>query len=78
MLKNRIELLEEAQEKLNEVINLLQVACKNDSNAEVYLIDQLKTHVDGNHGFLCRDLNIDILIDRYEEDCEMEDVSDDE
>lgn len=61
--------LEEAQEKLHEVIRLLEIYVREtgDRNAEAYLVNQLKVHVGRGHEFLSRGLNIDNLIDRLDE-----------
>jgi hypothetical protein len=78
MAKNRIHLLELAQEKLGECIRLLELACDGDGNAEAYLVNQLKIFKDDEHGFLCDNLNIDRLIKRYDEEDRIKDVSDQE
>jgi hypothetical protein len=61
----RIQYLREAQEKLFEAIELLELACENDANAQAYLIDHLKILTSADHGFASNDLNIDKLISRY-------------
>ena len=65
MSNRKVELVEEAQEKLFEVIELLEEACEGDSNAEAYLVDHLKIYASANHGFLSGDLNLDELKERY-------------
>lgn len=61
----KLELLQDAQDKLWEVIELLDEACKDDANAQAYLVDQLRVHVDREHGGLLSDaLTIETLIDR--------------
>ncbi len=58
------ELLSDAQDKLWECIELLDEACKDDPNAQAYLVDQLRVHVDREHGgILSNDLTIDNLLD---------------
>ena len=75
MYNRRVELVEEAQEKLFEVIELLEEACEGDSEAEAYIVDHLKIYASANHGFCSGDLNLDELKERYssEEDEEEED-----
>ena len=58
----KVELLEEAQEKLFDCIELLEAAVGDDSNVKAYLIDQLKTKASDGHGFLCSNLTIDQVI----------------
>lgn len=71
-------LLYDAQEHLNEAINLLSTYVRetDDRNAEAYLVDQLKVHAGRDHGFLSRDLNIDDLLERLDE-AEEEEPEDD-
>ena len=64
-MSNRKELVEEAQEKLFEVIELLEEACEGDSEAEAYIVDHLKIYASANHGFCSRDLNLDELKEKY-------------
>lgn len=73
-----IDTLYEAQEHLNEAINLLEtyVGQTGDHNAEAYLVDHLKIFAGRNHGFLSRDLNIDDLIERLNEYEDEEEESD--
>jgi len=78
-MKNRIQLLEQAQEKLNEVIDMLEVAVQGDRNAEAYLVDHLRIFATENHGFVNSDLNIDNVITKYHENKNGdEDISDDD
>jgi len=65
MYNRRVELVEEAQEKLFEVIELLEEACEGDSEAEAYIVDHLKIYASANHGFCSRDLNLDELKEKY-------------
>ena len=62
----RLELLYDAQDKLNECIDLLEQADGENSHTKAYLIDHLKIFASNDHGFLSRDLNIDELIDRVQ------------
>lgn len=62
------ELVELAQIALNKSIELLEVACRDDSNARAYIIDHLRIMASADHGFMSRDLNLDDLIERYEDD----------
>ena len=63
-----VEKLQIAQSALFFAIQMLEdVADKtDDDHARAYLVDQLKTHAGANHGFLCRDFNIDEWIERIE------------
>ena len=72
MSNRKVELVEEAQEKLFEVIDLLEEACEGDPNAEAYLVDHLKIYASANHGFLSGDLNLDELKERYSSEEEEE------
>ena len=67
----KVELVEKAQELLSDAIDLLEVATKEDGNAKAYLVDHLKIMLNENHGFLSRDLNLDKLKERYEDDEEI-------
>ena len=60
--------LYEAQEKLFEAIELLEVYVKetDDTNAKAYLVDHLKIMASSDHGFLTRDISIDDLIERVD------------
>ncbi len=62
------ELVELAQIALNTCIELLEIACQDDSNAKAYIIDHLRIMASSGHGFLTRDINLDDLIERYEDD----------
>ena len=66
--RNRIRLLEMAQEKLNEVIQMLEIATKGDRNTEAYLLDHLKIFASNDHNFLSDNLNFDKVIQHYRED----------
>ncbi|MCF8144322.1 MAG: hypothetical protein K9N21_10420 [Deltaproteobacteria bacterium] len=62
-----LDLLHDAQDKLWEVIELLDEACKDNPHAQAYLVNQLRVHADSEHGgFLSHDLTIDDLIREYE------------
>jgi len=41
-MATRKQLVEAAAEKLQEVIKMLEIACKGDANAKAYMVDQLK------------------------------------
>ena len=60
--------VEEAQEYIFQAIELLEQACKDDANAQAYIIDHLKILAGGGHGFLTKDMNLDDLKDRYSEE----------
>jgi hypothetical protein len=62
------ELVEMAQIALNTSIELLEIACQDDSNAKAYVIEHLRIMASAGHGFLSRDLNLDDLIERYEDE----------
>ena len=70
------ELIARAQEKLSEVIDMLEIACEGNATAEAYMIDHLKIMCSNDHGFLSSELNLDILFDVYEDN--NEDVGGDE
>jgi len=61
-----LDLLEDAQQKLFEVIQDLETYVREtgDRNAKAYLVDHLKIAASDDHGFLGRDLNIDQLKER--------------
>ena len=58
----------DAQEKLFEVIEMLEEVFDDDVNVQTYLIDHLKMFASNNHGFLTNDLNIDKLIKSIKEE----------
>jgi len=57
--EEKIEIIDEAQQKLYEVIDLLEPIAEDDSNFRTYWLDHLKIMVGKGHGFLSRDLNLD-------------------
>lgn len=66
--EERIELLQEAQEKLNEVIGLVQEGLKGTSHerhAEAYLLGHLRNWLDSGNRF---DMGIQQYIDKIEEE----------
>jgi len=77
-MRNRIHLLEQAQEKLNETIEMIAAAVKGNASAEAYLVSHLKILASDNHGFLDSSMNIDNVINKYreEEDFDEDDISD--
>lgn len=73
--ENKIDLLEklsDAQEKLNEVIDILDECCgldeHNGSFYREYLVNKLKIYASENHGFLTNDPNIDKWKEKIEGD----------
>lgn len=72
------DMLYEAQEHLNEAINLLATYVRetDDSNADAYLVDHLRIFAGRGHGFLSSDLNIDDLIERLDDIDEDEEEDD--
>lgn len=63
-----VEKLRMGQAALFFAIQVLEeVADKTgDEHARAYLVNQLKTHAGADHGFLCRDFNIDEWVERLE------------
>jgi len=61
--EEKVDLLREAQEKLFEAIELIEVAVGDNANVQAYLIDHLKIFASEGHGFLSGDLNIDKVIE---------------
>lgn len=67
MKVRRSELVRTAQIFLNNAIEILEVACcEGDSNADAYMVAQLKILASSNHGYLSSDLNLEELAERYE------------
>ena len=64
-MATKCQLVEKAQEKLAEVIELLEIACEGDANAEAYMIDQLKIKCSRDHGFVSGEINLDELFEKY-------------
>jgi len=60
----RLDMLEEARDLLNQAIELIEQVFPNDEYVKAYMIDHLKIRVGDDHGFLSGDLNIDSLIKR--------------
>jgi hypothetical protein len=67
MKGTKVELLERAQELMQNALVLIEEATEGDANARAYLVDHLKIMITNNHGFLSNNLNIDKLIQRYED-----------
>jgi hypothetical protein len=67
-MAKKSDLVEVAKDKLQEVIQILNIACKSDENAKAYIVDHLKIICSEDHGFCSRSLNLDNLIERYEGD----------
>jgi len=62
--EERIEMVEEAQEKLAEAIELIEKAVAGldcESNVEAYLISHLKCFLNAEHGYMDKSLNLDKL-----------------
>ena len=74
--EEKLDLLYDAQDKLNECIELLEQAEGNNLNTKAYLIDHLKIFASNDHGFLSDDLNIDKLIDRVQQEKSAEEPED--
>ena len=75
-LKERIEMIEEAQEKMLDAIELVQKAVKNtenERNTEAYWISHAKILASDNHGFLSKDKNLDTIIEELREEQEIDD-----
>jgi hypothetical protein len=67
-IEEQVEIIREAQDQIVEGLEAMQTAniTLGDSHAQEYLINQLKTLITSNHGFLCRDYNIDEWIEDLE------------
>lgn len=61
--------LTEAQDLLDQAIRLLEIYAREtaDTEAEHYLIADLRIRAHRHHGYLTSDLNIDDLIDRLDD-----------
>jgi len=60
-----LALVEEAQEKMFEAIELLEQYCHlaHERHTEAYILDHLKIMTSADHGFLSRDANLGEVID---------------
>jgi hypothetical protein len=60
----------DAQEKLGEVIELVEFYCRatHDRNAEVYLLSRLKITQSKNSEYMSHDLSLDDLIARLDDE----------
>jgi len=67
-MATKSQLVELAQEKLSDVIDILEIACDGDGNAKAYMIDQLRVLASNDHGFFNSSLNMNQLVERYEDD----------
>ena len=68
--EEKLEMLEEAQNKMYDVIDLIEEAIqgsKHQANTEAYLLDHLKIMTSSDHGFLSDDLNLDDLKTQIED-----------
>jgi hypothetical protein len=77
------EKLEAAKELLMAAYDLIldSLDQMNDENGRAYMLDHLRVMIDGQHGMLSDDLNMDKLIERadaYDPDAEDEEDGDDE
>jgi len=70
MKVSKVELLERAQQLLEASITLIEEATKGDANTKAYLVDQLKTFVKEDHGYLCSNLNLDKVMRKYQDEDE--------
>jgi len=69
--EQRIMLLQEAQEDLQNAIDKIESAIegtRQQGYTKAYLVDHLKIRVDSNHGYLTNDINIDTVIEEIEEE----------
>ena len=67
----RIEMLEEAQEKLYEARELIKIATegtKHEAHTRMYLVNQLEIMTSDEHSFLSSDLNLDKVIEEIKEE----------
>jgi hypothetical protein len=68
--EEKIELVQSAQMKIYEAIDLLKDAVGDDGHAMAYLVEQLEVLAGDGHGFLSNDFNCDKLIEQLENSCE--------
>jgi hypothetical protein len=66
--QEKLDLLADAQEKMFEIIEILEAVFPNDGNVNAYMIDHLKIAASEGHGFLSNDLNFDKLMERVKYD----------
>jgi len=66
--REKLDLLEDAQGKMFEIIEILEAVFPDDGNVQAYMIDHLKIKASGGHGFLSNDLNFDDLMERVREE----------
>ena len=74
----RLEKIEKAQELLHRVIELVDDAVEDlpcQENVQAYFVDQMKTYVQEDHGYLCSNLNLDKIKVMVENDDEENDAS---
>jgi len=62
--------LDEAQMKFIEAIDTVESIVGSDPNIKAYWIDHARIMASSGHGFLSRDLNLDEIKQRVEEDPE--------
>ena len=67
-LEERLEILNDAKDKLQEVVNGLRRLADETGNgaANAYLVDQLAVHIDDEQGFLSREHTIAQWIEELE------------
>jgi hypothetical protein len=68
-MSQRLTLLEDAHVLLSESIDRIRLAIKGtniEMTVENYLIPQLQVHLDENHGFIAKELNISELREMIE------------
>lgn len=63
----KLDMLEDAREHLQQAIELIEQVFPNDEYVKAYMIDHLRIRAGSDHGFLSGDLNIDDLIKRTNE-----------
>lgn len=60
--QEKIEKLQEAQEKLFDVIEAIEEVFPDDANIKAYLTDHLRIYASDEHGFLTSNPNLDELM----------------
>lgn len=66
--RERTELVEEARECLERAIECVAKAFPGDEYVKAYMLDHLRICASRDHGFLSRDINMDDLIERLDDD----------
>lgn len=70
----KADIVREAQEKLNEAIELLEQVTT--PYYEAYILDHLKIMAGRDHGFMSRDSNLDDWAESFEQAGEVEELED--